>query len=36
MSGAHRGKEGKVLRVSLRSGRVAIDTINRKNAKGKD
>jgi large subunit ribosomal protein L24 len=36
MTGSNKGKEGKVMSVSLRSGRILIDTIKRKNAKGKE
>ncbi len=36
MSGSHRGAEGKVLKVSLRTGRLELDTLKRKNARGKE
>ncbi len=35
-SGAHRGKTGKVSKVNLHNGRIYIDGINRKDAKGKE
>ena len=35
-SGAHRGKSGKVSKVNLHNGRIYIDGINRKDAKGKE
>ena len=36
MKGSHKGKEGKVVRVDLRKGFVYLDTIKRKNSKGKE
>lgn len=36
MSGASRGKTGKVTRVDLKSGKVYIDSIAKKNARGKE
>jgi ribosomal protein L24 len=36
MSGSQRGKEGRVLSVNTRSGRITIDTIKRKTARGKE
>ncbi len=36
MSGAKRGTTGKVLRVSLRTGRVFLDSLKKKNARGKE
>lgn len=36
MSGAKRGATGKVVGVSLRSGRIFIDSIKKKNSKGKE
>lgn len=36
MSGAKRGAVGKVVAVSLRSGRIFIDSLKKKNAKGKE
>ena len=36
MSGAKRGTTGKVVRVSLRSGRIFIDSLKKKDAKGKE
>ncbi len=35
-SGKHRGKSGKVSQVSLKTGRIFIEGINRKDAKGKE
>ncbi len=35
-SGSHRGKSGKVSMVNLRTGRIFIEGINRKDAKGKE
>ncbi|MDE1856914.1 MAG: 50S ribosomal protein L24 [Candidatus Micrarchaeota archaeon] len=36
MAGAKRGTTGKVTMVNLRSGRIVIDALKRKNAKGKE
>ncbi len=36
MHGAKRGTSGKVLTVSLRSGKITIDSLKRKTAKGKE
>jgi large subunit ribosomal protein L24 len=36
MVGKNRGKSGKVNEVDLKTGRVLIDGINKKNAKGKE
>ena len=36
MSGSKRGTTGKVVRVSLSTGRVFIDSLMKKNAKGKE
>jgi large subunit ribosomal protein L24 len=36
MSGAKRGTSGKVTAVNMRTGRVAIDSLSRKNARGKE
>lgn len=36
MSGSKRGTSGKVIGVSLRTGRILIDSVVRKNAKGKE
>ncbi len=36
MSGAKRGATGKVVAVSLRSGRIFIDSLKKKNSKGKE
>jgi ribosomal protein L24 len=36
MHGAKRGSTGKVLSVSLRTGKITVDTIKRKTAKGKE
>ncbi|MGC8586398.1 MAG: 50S ribosomal protein L24 [Candidatus Micrarchaeia archaeon] len=36
MKGSHKGKEGKVVRVDLRKGFVYLDTVKRKNSKGKE
>lgn len=36
VSGKNRGKSGKITRVDMRKGRVYIDSLKRKNAKGKE
>jgi large subunit ribosomal protein L24 len=36
MSGAKRGSTGKVVSVSLRTGRITIDTLTRKSMRGKE
>ena len=36
VSGSKKGATGKVTRVSLRSGRILIDSLMKKNAKGKE
>ncbi|HUC38983.1 MAG TPA: 50S ribosomal protein L24 [Candidatus Acidoferrum sp.] len=36
MSGSKRGTSGKVISVSLRTGKILIDSLKRKNAKGKE
>lgn len=36
MTGDNRGKSGKVTEVSLKTGRVRVDGINKKNSKNKD
>jgi large subunit ribosomal protein L24 len=36
VSGAKKGKSGKVIRVNMRRGFAYIDTVTRKNAKGKE
>lgn len=36
MVGKNKGKSGKVIRVDLRTGKVSIDAITKKNAKGKE
>jgi large subunit ribosomal protein L24 len=36
VSGSKKGSTGKVTRVSLRTGRITIDTLMKKNAKGKE
>ncbi len=36
MAGSKKGTTGKVTRVSLRTGRISIDSLVKKNAKGKE
>lgn len=36
MAGANKGKTGKVTKVDLRTGRISIDTLMKKNARGKE
>jgi large subunit ribosomal protein L24 len=36
LAGANKGKEGKVVSVSLRKGKINIDSIKRKDSKGKE
>lgn len=36
MSGKNKGKTGKVIKVDLRSGRISIDSLSKKNARGKE
>lgn len=36
VAGSNKGKEGKVVNVSLRSGRIEIDSLKRKSARGKE
>ncbi len=36
MAGAHRGKVGKVTAVNMRLGRIYVDSIKKKNARGKE
>lgn len=36
MAGDHKGKSGKVVDVNLRTGKIRVDGVNRKNSKNKD
>ncbi len=36
MAGSKKGTTGKVTRVNLRTGKIKIDTLMKKNAKGKE